>query len=181
MNKYFLTVFGILISFWLIGQSPKKMIKKIGDKPVFFIDSVNVDESEMMKYSPEQIASVTVYKDNDAFELVGEEGRDGVIYIETKDFARARYWNYFKKKSKEYSDLFITPEPNDKIQYILNDRILTNNFEGDLSMIDDTIFKEIKVIDKVTLEKEYKIKDKDFGVIITSDKPDNLYKAKKKF
>lgn len=181
MNRFLLTLFGVALSFSVLGQSPKKMMKKIGDKPIFFIDSVNVDQTEMMKYLPEQIASITVYKDNDAIELMGEDGKDGVIYIETKDFARGRYWKYFTRKSNEYSELVKTSQPNDRIQYILNDRILTDNFEGNLSMIDDSIFKEIKIIDAATLEKDYKIENKDFGVIIFSDKPDNLYKAKKKF
>ena len=85
-----------------LGQKPKKVIKKLGDDPVFFIDSTNVDRSEMMNYQPEQIAKVSVYKDSNAIKLVGPEGKDGVVYIETKVFARKRYWNYFRTKSAEY-------------------------------------------------------------------------------
>ena len=164
-----------------LGQKPKKVIKKLGDDPVFFIDSTNVDKSEMMNYQPEQIAKVSVYKDSNAIKLVGPEGKDGVVYIETKVFARKRYWNYFRTKSAEYSNIVLTPESDSSIQYILNGRILTTNFEGDLSLINDDIFKDLKVIDKNTLQKDFGIVDKSYGVIINSDKPDNLYKANKKF
>jgi len=163
------------------GQKPKKVIKKLGDDPVFFIDSTNVDKSEMMNYQPEQIAKVSVYKDSNAIKLVGPDGKDGVVYIETKVFARKRYWNYFRTKSAEYSNIVLTPESDSSIQYILNGRILTTNFEGDLSLINDDIFKDLKVIDKNTLQKDFGIVDKSYGVIINSDKPDNLYKANKKF
>jgi hypothetical protein len=163
------------------GQKPKRVIKKLGNDPVFFIDSINVDKSELLNYQPEQIAKVSVYKDSNAIILVGPEGKDGVVYIETKVFAKRRYWNYFKTKSVEYANTVLTPESDSTIQYILNGKILATNFEGDLSLIDDDIFKDLKVIDKETLRKEFGIADKSYGVIINSDKPDNLYKAKKKF
>lgn len=174
MNKFSLTACCICLSFSLRAQSPSRTIKKDANNPIFFIDSVNVDQAAIAKCSPDKIASIDIYKDNAAIELQGEDGRDGIVYIQTKDFARTRYWKYFKKKSKEYSNLVKTPEPNDRIQYILNDSILTNNFEGDLSKIDDAVFKKIKIIDASTLEKKYKVKEKDFGVLITANKPDNL-------
>ena len=79
------------------------MIKKIGNDPVYFIDSVNVEQSEMMNYDPSEISIVNVYKDKDALELMGDEGKDGVIYIETKNFVKKRYWRYFCTKSNEYA------------------------------------------------------------------------------
>lgn len=179
--KYALVLTFSIASLFAFGQKPKKVLKKLGNDPVFFIDSVNVDKSELSKYQPEMTAKVSVYKDSDAINLVGPDGKDGVVYIETKVFAKTRYWNYFKSKSEEYSKIVPTPESDSSIQYILNDRILTKNFEGDLSLINDEIFKEIKVIDKDTLQKDFNITDKSYGVIIKSDKPGNLYRAKKKF
>ncbi len=179
--KYVFILTLSILTLSVFGQKPKRVIKKLGDDPVFFIDSVNVDKSEMMKYQPDQIAKVSVYKDSDAIELVGPEGKDGVVYIETKTFAKKRYWNYFKTRSVEYANIVLTPESDSTIQYILNGKILTTNFEGDLSLINDDIFKELKVIDKETLQKEFGIPDKSYGVVIKSDRPDNLYRARKKF
>lgn len=178
--------FILLISVHLIfivsyGQKPKKAIKKLGDNPVFFIDSVMVDKDEMNKYQPNDIAGVSVYHDSTAIRLIGPDGKDGVVYIETKTFAKNRYWNYFKSKSPEYAGIVPTPQSDTIVQYILNTRILKSNFEGDLSLIDDSIFKGITVIDSTTLQKDYGISGKPYGVIIKSDKPKDLYRAKKKF
>ncbi len=169
------------LTFSVLAQSPKSVIKKLGDDPVFFIDSINVDKAELYKYQPTDIATVSVYKDSNAIRLVGPGGKDGAVYIETKVFAKNRYWQYFKTKSAEYANLIPTPASDSLVQYILNRRILKENFEGTLSSIDDKTFKEILIVDKRTLEKEYKITNKSFGVVIKSDVPEDLYKGKKKF
>lgn len=181
MIKYFTLALVFFLSFNFFAQSPKRVLKKIGDSPIFFIDSLNVDQSELAKYDAEEIAVVTVYKDKEAIEIMGEDGKDGVIFIETKKYAQQRYWNYFKSKSDEYAKIVPDLETDSTIQYILNERILKENFEGDLSSIDDSIFKGIEIIEKETLKTKYQVYDKDYGVIILSDKPENLYKARKKF
>ncbi|MFP2996811.1 hypothetical protein ABN763_12915 [Spongiivirga sp. MCCC 1A20706] len=181
MIKKLIVLAFILSSIYLQGQSPKRVLKKIGDNPIYFIDSINVSGEELKKYNPNQIASVTVFKGKEAIELLGENGKDGAIYIETVNFSRLRYWKFFSSKSSSYSELVPSFDSDSNIQYILNDRVLTDNFEGDLATINDDIFKDIKIIDKKTLQKEYEIHDKDYGVVILSNKPKDLYKARKKF
>ena len=184
MKKIVVILLALITSISLSGQSgksPKKLLKKLGTDPVFFLDSVNIDKSQINKLNPSDIASVTVYDGTDAINLLGEDGKDGVVYMFTKTFAKNSYWNYFKTKSKDYSDRVPSPDSDSTIQYILNKRVLISNFEGDLMLINDNIFKEISLIDKKTLAKDYNILDKDFGVLIISDKPNNLYHAKKKF
>lgn len=177
--KYLLIAFFTLsISF---AQSPKRILKKIGDNPVFFIDSINVEKDDLQKYDPNQISSVTVYKDKQAIELLGEDGKDGVIYIETKVFCKKRYWKYFASKSSEYIQSVSSSENDINVQYILNERILKEGFEGDLATIDDAIFKSIKFISKEELIKKHKIDDKDFGFQIISETPKDLYHGKRKF
>ncbi|ACU04024.1 hypothetical protein [Pedobacter heparinus] len=63
-----LTAFILFNFITLIGfaQSPKRVLKKLGSNPVFFMDSVNVLQSDLQQYRPEQIASVTVFKDKEA-------------------------------------------------------------------------------------------------------------------
>ena len=170
-----------LIGLTSIAQSPKKTIKKLGNNPIFFIDSVNVDNSELQKYDPTEIAQVTVYKDKEATDLFGEDGKDGVVYIFTKKYTKAKYWLYFQSKSDNYKKLVPTPESDTAVQYILNKRVLKENFQGDLFIIDDTIFKSIRLLSKDMLQKEFNISDKEFGFQIISDTPDNLYHGKKKF
>jgi len=170
-----------LTSIVMFSQSPKRMVKKLGNDPVFFIDSVSVDKSELQKYDPNEIASVTVFKDKEAINLIGNDGKDGLVYIETKKFTKKRYWIFFKSKSTEYLKIVPSPDSDNNIQYILNKRILDKDFEGTLSAIDDKVFKKITIISKEQLEKDFKITDKDFGVLIISDTPDNLYKGNQKF
>jgi len=170
----------LLISLVSFAQSRNRIIKKIGDKPIVFIDSAKVDYSQIAKYEADQIASFTVLLDKDAVNLMGEDGKDGVIYIETKKFARIRYWKYFKSKSSDYFNIVPDLEKEINIQYILNDKILNDNFEANLASIDDQIFKGITIITKNELIKKYNIDNKDFGVLINSDVPDNLHNGTEK-
>jgi len=181
MIKNLLLTFATLFTMGAFAQSPKKMIKKLGNEPLFFIDSVNVDKSELRNYNPNDIAAVSVYKDSNAIRLAGPQGRDGAVYIETKAFDRKRYWAFFSSKSDDYLKFVPTAGSDTAVQYILNKRILTKNFEGDLALINDSTFKKITIIDKQTLESEYQITDKECGVVIESEKPANLYHANRKF
>lgn len=156
----------LVVSCYSILKRAKNRYKQLFDNPVFFIDSVNVTRSELQQYQPTEIAVVTVYEDTNAIKLLGEQGKYGAVYVETKKFARNRYWNYFKSKSPEYQRIMPTPESDSTVVYILNGIVQAKNFEGDLSAIDDTNFIELTVIDKQTLSKQYNVKDKEFGIVI---------------
>ena len=181
MKPTFFFLITLFLSLSFFGQSPRRTVKKLGDHPVFYIDSINVDHSEIMKYDPNDVSVVNVLNGKEAIEKEGEDGKDGVVYIYTKKYAREKYWIYFKSKSPEYGLLVPTAESDSTVQYILNKRILKDNFSGLLFAVNDKVFKEIKLIDKETLARDYKITDKEMGVIIKSDIPANLYKGKKKF
>lgn len=179
--KHLLVFACSVLTLSVFAQSPKKAIKKLGNDPVFFIDSINVDKEELEKYNPLEIATVSVYKGKEAIALVGPEGKDGAVYIETKAFGSTKYIRYFKTKSQDYAKIVDSPLKDSSVQYILNGRILKENFEGDLSLIDDKVFKSIKLIDKTTLEKEFNVSGKEYGVVIESYVPEDLYHGKKKF
>jgi hypothetical protein len=148
---------------------------------MYFVDSVNVDHVGLLKYDPKEIASVNVLRGKEAKEIAGEDGKDGVIYIETIPFAVRRYKRYFSSKSPEYEKIISKLDNDTNIQYILNKRVLTEKYEGDLSIIDDKVFKGIRILSKEELIKEYGITGKEYGVLILSAVPDDLYHGKKKF
>ncbi len=179
--KSLLTLFYISLFSLNFAQTPKEEANKLGSNPIFFIDSIRVDGSDLQKYDPQEIASLTMYKDEEALKLFPQEGKDGVVYIQTKKFGRKRFENYFKTKSSEYQNLLSKGIDDTKIQYILNDKVLTTNFEGDLASINDNTFKALKVISKDELQRKFKVTDKDYGILITSDVPNNLYEGKQKF
>jgi len=161
----------LTISCYRIFEKKERYEQLLND-PVFFIDSINVTRLELSQYQPTDIAVVTVYKDTNAIKLVGEQGKFGAVYIETKKFARNKYWNYFKSKSVDYFRIVPTAESDSYVIYILNDKLLKANFEGDLSVIDDKSFIELNIIDKQKLKKDYNISDKSFGVIIRTKSKD---------
>lgn len=156
----------LLISCYRIFEK-KERYKQLLNDPVFFIDSINVTRIELRQYEPTDIAVLTVYKDSNAISLVGEQGKYGAVYVETKKFAKNKYWNYFTSKSPAYLKVVPKPDDDSSVVYILNNKILKENFEGDLSGIDNQNLINITIINKKQLIRDYNIFDKTHGVIIT--------------
>ncbi|AWH86159.1 hypothetical protein HYN59_14040 [Flavobacterium album] len=146
--------------------------QKQGIPSVFFLDSLEITMDDFRKINPLTLTLTSVYYDSTAVELVGERGRRGVVYLETKQFAKKRYWNFFRSKSKEYRKLFPTKDSDMNAVYILNDTVQTgDDFHGDLALIDNETFISIKIIDKKSLKKKYSITDKDYGIVIEATEP----------
>lgn len=59
-------------------------------EPVYYLDSVEIAPAELQKVAPGEIATVTVFKDEKAIEKFGEKGRNGVVFIESKEFIRKK-------------------------------------------------------------------------------------------
>ncbi|MEI2738254.1 MAG: hypothetical protein V9F01_05670 [Chitinophagaceae bacterium] len=173
---FLLSIFGTISA---LGQSPQKTIKKLAFHPVFFIDSINIDGSELSKYDSTNIAYVNILKGSKATELYGEDGKDGAIHVFTKRYATTQYWTYFRTKSSDYKRLVVSPQSDTLIQYILNKQALRNNFEGKLFLINDTIFKSIQLLTKRKLQKKYNIFDKYLGFKIKTVIPNKRQKKQK--
>ena len=159
----------LVVSCYGIFTRADHRYKKLFDDPVFFIDSVNVTRIELQKYQPSDIALVTVYKDTNAIKLVGPQGKDGAVYVETKAFARNKYWHLFSERSPEYLNAVPDPQSDSSVAYILNGKVLKENFEGDLSLLDDKSLTEISVIDAEKLKKDFNVLDKRVGVLIKAN------------
>lgn len=171
----------LVMSCYGLNSDKPDIVLEDADDPLFFIDSIRVNKSALKDYDPSEIASVTVYKDSNAIKKMGLAEKNGLIYIETKEFAKQRYWNYFKMKSPQYAQIVPTIESNNDVQYILNKKVLKENFEGDLAAIDDSTFKGLRILTKKELMEEFGISDKRYGVVITSDVSGNLYNRNSKF
>lgn len=152
-----------------------------GKDPVYFIDSIRVTGAALSKYDPNDIAMITVYKDSSAVGTLGPAAKNGLIYIETKKFSKQRYWRYFSAKSEQYAKLIPLAGKDSQVQYILNKKILRDNFEGDLAAINDKVFQRLEIISKDKLIKDYGKTDKQYGVMITSAVPADLHNGKSKF
>lgn len=156
----------LVLSCYGFYNKPANVFKDPENEPVFFLDSIRVNRGVLTSYEPTEIASITVFKDTTAMRILGPEGKNGVIYIYTKDYAKSKYWEYLKSKSKEYLKAVPSADKDKGVVYILDDRVMEKDFEGDLFNLDDNNFRDIKVIDKKTLKRDFKISDKNWGVLI---------------
>lgn len=138
-------------------------------EPIFFIDSIRTSKSDLIKIDADSVAIVSVIKDTAQLKKFGQAANGKLIFIETKDFAKKRYWKYFSSKSEDYLKIVPNPYNDLSVQYILNAKVLKKNFEGDLALINDKKFKDIKIIGKAELIRDFKIDDKEYGVIITTN------------
>jgi len=138
-------------------------------EPIFFMDSVRVSQDDLSQYNPSDIALITVIKNISTIQKIFPGTKNGLIYIETKQFAKHRYWTYFKSKSLEYAGIVNSSKTDTtNVQYILNGKVLKKNFEGALALINDETFKGLIIINKSHLADEYGITDKDYGIVITT-------------
>ena len=134
--------------------------------PLYVIDNVKIKSDDIEKFNPKEMATLEVLKDYTAFEKYGDEGKNGVVLITTKNYARKKYWDFFKSKSADYVKAVPTIKDEENVIYILNDKVLEKDFEGDLYKINDSNFIELKVLDKKQLKKDFNIADKKWGIII---------------
>ncbi|HEY8935546.1 MAG TPA: hypothetical protein VIM65_10020 [Cyclobacteriaceae bacterium] len=159
---------------------PNKAVEKLGANPYFEIDEQAVSQSDLGKYNPTDIALLSTYYDKDAIKRFGDKAKDGAVIIETKTFATNKYEAFFRSYSKEYEQMIKETDRTD-IQYILNDNVLTENFEGNLALLNNKLLKELKVINQEMLLDKYKVQNKKIGVILKADRPKDLYNSKEKF
>jgi hypothetical protein len=164
-----LSLAALIISTLSYGQEEGPDMSSKASVPVYYVDSVLVDQKDIVRTKPEDIASFKRVSEKRGQQMLGDKGKNGIIFIETKTFARKKYWTYFTSKSADY--LKVVPAPgNDKlIQYVLNGRVLKSDFEGELSALNDKTFRRIDIVPKDTLLKRFGIFDKIYGVIITSE------------
>jgi len=182
MLRFLIILMLVTINISLFAQkSPEKVGAKLGQNPLFFLDSISITREEMSKFNPNNLASLTLFEGKEAVLTLGDKAKDGAVYLESIPFAKKRFHRYFKTKSREFENLVPNLESDTSVQYILNGKVLKQNQVGDLSSIDDKIFQEIKIISKDGLIKNYGITDKLIGVFIRSKVPENLYNGKKKF
>ncbi|KAA5538730.1 hypothetical protein [Adhaeribacter rhizoryzae] len=156
----------LVLSCYGLYNEPTNVFTEHDNEPIFFLDSIRVNRGVLTSYEPTEIASITVFKDTTAIRILGPEGKNGVIYIYTKDYAKGRYWDYLKSKSKDYLKAVPSADKDQGVVYILDNKVLEKDFEGDLFNLTDSNFRDIKVIDKKTLKKDFKINDKNWGILI---------------
>ena len=159
----------LVMSCYSVSHKSESFTLFPSDEPMYFIDSIRTNQGFLQEaYKPSEIAFVTVFKDNDAIKLAGQEGKNGVIYITTKSYARQHYWTYFKSKSSDYLHNVPNLEAEKEVIYILNGKVLSENYESNLFNVNDSNLIELRLIDKKELKSKYNISDKKIGFLINT-------------
>jgi len=167
----------LTITITAFAQSPKKEVPKLGENPIFFIDSVLTAKKDFFQFNPKLIASMRILDGKDATDVLGDKAQDGLVYLESIPFAKQRFERYFKNKSEAYRQLLLTKPADSSIQYILNSKLLVKDYEGNLSAIDDKVFEGLKILSKEELVTAYGNTEKIIGVEIRSKIPGDLHKG----
>jgi len=116
------------------------------DSTLFILDSVETS-SGMNGLSPDRIAMINVVKGKKLQERFGPRAANGVIYIETKPFARQRYTKMFAEVSPDYATALKQYGSDSSFSYVLYGSELTNSVEPMLAAV------ERKDIDKIIVKK----------------------------
>gem|GEM_PF-4021501 len=72
----------------------------------------------------------------------------------------------------------MSEQSDDNFLYILNGKVLGKGYEGKLTTINDKNFKSITVINNKELANKYGNTEKNFGILIVADVPENAPKRK---
>ncbi len=165
--------FSILIAFVVFVTQGFSQVNSNGTAtvtyPVVFIDNVKSDVKEMHKLNPSDIIIVTTLNGPEAIKKIGPEGKDGVMYVQTKSFVRNNNWKFLSSKSPEFAAAVTSAANSGDVQYIVNGRMVTKNIEKTISGINDKNFRSLLVMSHDELYKEYKVKDKKYGIVILAD------------
>ena len=155
-------------------------MKKMGQNPIRFLDSVETHMTDLQTFNPFDISNISIVKPKKAKKLLGDKGVDGAIYVTTKRAAKVIYWNFLCSKSDQYRRLFNSPQADTTAQYILNGEALSDSASsGSLFLINDKNFKTINVIDKE--DGKYLVDNvvpKRYIIIITAKRPKGLVRKK---
>jgi len=177
--------FLIILSFFLphciFAQKHKEPSEMLGPNPVYIIDSIKLEKSDFLKFDPHTVARLMILDSADAKKRFGPEGTDGAIIAETKNFARKHYIAYFRKKSHAFDSLYMIAKSDSAFQYIINDKVKTKSYEGDLATIDDALFLSLDILTADYLKKKYNINDKSIGILISARRPQDLFNWESKF
>lgn len=180
--RILILLFVVLISTscGLTRLAPSESVQKLGEDPYMEVDGIPIQKKDLNKYNPEKIAVVNTLYSKEAKKRFGQKAKDGAVLIFTKEFAIEKYENLFRKVSEEYSSMRKGMDPN-QIQYILNNRVLKANYEGDLAVLSKKQIRSIRIINKNELIETFQIRGKSVGVIIEAKRPKNVYNSKEKY
>ncbi|SHM71044.1 hypothetical protein SAMN05444266_11073 [Chitinophaga jiangningensis] len=156
-----------LLSLLLLPAAVFAQTEEEGD-PVYVVDSVLVTPGAANQITPDQIGLITIAKGRKAVLLYGAQAENGVIYMETKAFARKRVNNFLKSVAPAYDSLRKTGIADSTIAFVVNDQLVGEKNEALLFTVDEKTFRTLELVPAKELEQKYQLTGKKAGVRITS-------------
>jgi|3_EtaG_2_1085321.scaffolds.fasta_scaffold18596_3 hypothetical protein len=155
----------VIVSCKSSQKTTQEVIEKLGPNPYLMVDNKPMQHSEMGNVDPNSVMTLTMYYGKEAENEFGEIAKDGAIIVETKSYVTNRLNKLFSSNSTDYNELTKNVE-FDQIQFVLNDEVLREKYLERLSSINEKALKSVNVIQKAQLKNEYRIEDKEMGVLL---------------
>lgn len=148
----------------LLGWSTATMAQ---DSTLFIVDSVE-SVNGLGNLTPDKIAFINIVKSPTLQEKYGAKAANGIMYIETKPFARKRFTRLFSSISPDFEAAIKKAGGDSTFQYVLDGQKIDDTTMNMLAALEKNTIANIAVIDAKALKGQYQVKDKKVGVVITS-------------
>lgn len=166
--RFLYTCIFLFLSCTVFAQDSTAAGKHYRRQPLYLLDGSIADSTMLKNLNPADVVDITVMKGGAATALYGSKGADGVVLITSRKFAKQHYWTFLGKKSEAYRKAVPDPASDSLVMYIINGKTsAARNYEGELYKINEHNLIELKVIDKKTLQKDYNVTGKKYGIVIT--------------
>jgi hypothetical protein len=147
----------------LMPETPIRLFRD--GEPMYFLDSIRTNESFLEEVlDKNEVAAVNIFKGEEAIRMGGSDAKNGIVMIFRKEYAREKYWTLFRRESSAYAAAVPLSDDSDVV-YIVNGKVLSDGYEGQLFNISKSNLVSIVVIDQQQLKKKYGKKGR-VGVVI---------------
>lgn len=135
------------------------------ETPIFILDSTRINDLQLKDLNANSIAKMNVYKGEEAIKIMGEEGKNGIVFIETKEFKKKQFWTMLASISSEYKELVPSPDSLYSIPYIYPGKTILERADEKIFSIKPEDIKSVQIIGFAEMKKKYGIEGKK-GVLI---------------
>ncbi len=152
MHLRFVITVCLLVWGTAVTSQDLSSIPGVPQNALMFVDSVE-SKTGMEGLDPSKIALIDIVKGSKLKEKYGPRGEDGVIFIETVDFARKRYTRMFSEISPDYARALQQYKTDTAFQYVLDGAPITTSIPQMLAAL------EKKSIDSISVLSEDKLRE----------------------
>ncbi|MBO9730052.1 MAG: hypothetical protein J7623_15550 [Chitinophaga sp.] len=138
------------------------------DDPVYVLDSVVVTQAVVGQVSPDRIGLMTIAKGSKAVLKYGSQAENGVVYIETKPFARKRVQTLLRSKSPQYDSLLNKYGNDSSFLYVVNGHPMEPTNETLFMTLDQKTFRSINILTREQIVKSFGEAKHEAVIVITS-------------